>query len=66
MSAHLLVMACAAVFGWSLSGMWRGTTRRGYILALNHVEQMTRPARTSLSTTYTLDEALQTLREENR
>jgi len=23
--------------GWHLSGIWRGTTKRGYLLALEHV-----------------------------
>jgi hypothetical protein len=24
--------------GWHLSGIWRGTTKRGYLLALDHVQ----------------------------
>lgn len=35
-------IAGAMVIGWLLSGTWRGTTRRGYMLALDHVEMMMR------------------------
>ena len=39
----------------------RGQHRGGYLLALDHVEEMTRPGQL---TTHTLDDALRKLREE--
>jgi len=57
-----LGIALALGIGWHLSGIWRGTTRRGYLLALDHVEEMTSrgPAGTSVP------DALRVLREETR
>ncbi len=50
----------AVVTGWGLSGVWRGTTQRGYLLALDHVEEMTSRRMTGKP----LPEALMTLRKE--
>lgn len=52
----------AVVVGWFLSGTWRGTTRRGYLLALDHVEMMMR----SKMNPRTLDETIRKLREETK
>lgn len=48
-----------------LVGVWwqQRAREHGYLLALEHVEQMTRPGKVG---TYTLDEALAALRKEAR
>ena len=53
-------LASAFATGWGFSGMWRGTTNRGYLLALDHVEQMTSRRLTGKP----LADALKALREE--
>ncbi len=50
----------AVVTGWGLSGTWRGTTKRGYLLALDHVEEMTSRRLTGRP----LPEAIKRLRDE--
>lgn len=48
------------VLGWLLSGIWRGTTKRGYLLALDHVEELLRPGETA----HTALSAIKQLREQ--
>ncbi len=57
-----LGVAAGVVIGWLLSGTWRGTTKRGYLLALDHVEMTMR----SKMNPRTLDETIRKLREDTK